>query len=825
MRSYVPELLAPAGGPPEFNAALAAGADAIYCGFGNTFNARRGAQSFTSQTFGEACRVAHIVGARVYVTVNVAIRSDEMPLVLALVRRAWLLGADAFIVQDWGLLNEIRKRWPQIECHVSTQANVHDARGVAWCRELGVQRVTLSRELSISEIAHIAQEGVELECFCHGAICICYSGVCQMSSSAGTRSANRGMCAQPCRLPYELVDGRGKVLSGADRGRPLCPKDFYSFDDLDALARAGVGSLKVEGRLKGPDYIVSVISAYREQLDDLAAGASPSAAGVALRKTRLKRAFNRDFTNAYLRGTSGDELMSYERSNNRGELVGTVCGSESFGSVKVRRGGSGGGRDRLRTVHIAQTDITLDKPVYKGDLLEVRPLSDSSQFLTTRVERDATAGETISCRTTRPMEEGSLVRVIRSQWAMDEGARAAALDIPRKREVRVRIRAHLGEPFEVELATADGEARVAASGFVVEPARTRAVEKDDLIKHVGRMGSTFFEPVSYEVELDEGCGMGFSAVHAVRARACELLEEALVAPYALRELSAAPSRQVILRQLAEVSAPRADEGPSWEVCALVVSADAARAALDAGATRIYVASDALSEGEWPQGVVPLLDEVCREGDHERLDPWVRRGGSVAIGNVSELALAHERGAHAEIRSCIPVHNESCLRVLQDAGAAGVWLSPELSLDEIAVLAGFSVIPVGLVVIGRARAMTTEHCVLQVADRCVHDCSVCKLRKTALYLRNGSGDQYPVTTDPHGRSRVYSSHSLDATPQLAELYAAGVTRFGVDGTLMGVDELPQNVRRVVRAIGAVQRGDKLPERQPGHTSGHLFDPIA
>ncbi|MEE0027269.1 MAG: peptidase U32 family protein, partial [Atopobiaceae bacterium] len=272
MERRIPELLAPAGGPAQFNAALAAGADAIYCGFGTTFNARRGAQSFDSTTFGEACDKAHVAGAKVYVTVNVAIKSQEMPSVLALVRRAWLLGADAFIVQDWGLMYEMRKRWPQIDVHVSTQANVHDARGVAWCRELGVERVTLSRELSLPEISRIAREGVELECFCHGAICICYSGVCHMSSTAGNRSANRGACAQPCRLPYDLVDDKGKVLSAADRGRPLCPRDFYSFDDLPALAQAGVGSLKVEGRLKGPDYITSVIGAYRAQLDDLAAG-------------------------------------------------------------------------------------------------------------------------------------------------------------------------------------------------------------------------------------------------------------------------------------------------------------------------------------------------------------------------------------------------------------------------------------------------------------------------------------------------------------------------------------------------------------------------
>lgn len=830
----IPELLAPAGGPPQFNAAIAAGADAIYCGFGNTFNARRGAQSFDSQTFGEACERAHVLGVRVYVTVNVAIRADEMPSVLALVRRAWLLGADAFIIQDWGLLHEIRKRWPGIECHVSTQANVHDARGVAWCRGRGAQRVTLSRELSLKELGHIAQEGVDLECFCHGAICICYSGVCMMSSTGGNRSANRGACAQPCRLPYELVSKDGAVLSAPDRGRPLCPRDFYAFDDLDALVRSGVASLKVEGRLKGADYITSVIGAYRAQLDDLAQGIVPSGEVLEARRTQLKRAFNRDFTNAYLVGTSGDELMSYERSNNRGELVGTVVDSRSFGSVKVRRGGAGGGRERLRTAHVAEVQIALSKPVDKGDLLEVRPLSDPSQFLTTIAEGDAAAHTVIRCKTTRALEKGSLVRVIRSQRALDAGARASSGQASRKRAVHVRVRSCVGQPFEVELATVDGRARVVARGFVVEKARTRAVTRQDLIEHVGRMGTSEFEPVSFDVQMDDGCGMGFSAVHKVRAEACERLRNALLEPYRLRELSAAPSREALLRDLSEqrgVSPSLAEQkgySPSLAedvlVCALATTPEAARAAARAGAQRVYAPCDALGEGAWPQGVVPVLDEVCRGADHARLDPWVRENEFVAVGNVSELALAAQRGAKFEVRPCVPVHNESCLSAMERAGAECVWLSPELSLEEIRVLGSWASVPLGLVVLGRTRAMTTEHCVLQVANACVHNCAACKLRAQRTFLRDDKGNLFPVRTDTQGRSRVYAARPLDTTPQLGMLVEAGVTRFGVDGTLMDVREFEDAVRSVVHALHAWKGGARAVQRRRGHTSGHLFEPI-
>ena len=826
----VPELLAPAGGPEPFNAALAAGADAIYCGLGNDFNARRGAKNFDDKSFAAACRRAHLAGARVYVTVNVAVSTDELPRVLELVRRAWELGADAFIIQDWGLMAEIRRRWPEVETHVSTQANVHDARGVAWCRDVwGVDRVTLSRELSLAEIARIAEEGVELECFGHGALCFCYSGVCLMSSMNGGRSANRGLCAQPCRLPYDLVDEKGEVLEipgvatqgipetsrGVGGTRLLCPKDYRTIDHVREMRDAGVGSLKVEGRMKAPDYVFSVVAAYRDALDALASGADEDEARSA-RDRRLRRAFNRDFTESYLWGGSDNDMMSYERSNNRGELVGRVVGSRALEDAVVRRGGGNGGRERMRRLTRADVKVLLSEPVGEGDLLEIRPLSDPSQFLTAHAEADAAAGETITCRTSRPMEDGSLVRVIRSQAALDEAARVADKDVVRRRPVRVRVVARLGEPFAVELETLDGTA-ARSEGFVVEAARTRPVTEEDLVEHVGRMGQSAFEPMEWDVELDAGCGMSFSAVHKVRAEACRRLEEALLAPYAARVL---PDRETNCTQ---TSACPSKDPRDIQLCALVTTPECAEAALSAGATRVYASADDLARGTWPN-VIPWLDEICREADHDRLDPWMRAGEPVAVGNVSELALAAERGALPEVRSCIPVHNASALSALADAGAAGVWLSPELTLEEVCRLARTSPVPVGLSVLGRERVMTSEHCVLQALGRCRHDCAHCPERARSLSLRDIDGNLLPVRTDLNGRSRIWTARPLDATPQIPELLSAGVTRLLVDAQLMDADEVRSAVARVARAVEAAREGRAPEPRMKGATSGHLFSPI-
>ena len=812
-----PELLAPAGGPEPFYAALAAGADAIYCGMG-AFNARRKADNFTDESFEAACRAAHLAGSRVYVTVNIVIKDEEMSEALSLVDRCWRLGADAFIIQDWGLFFEIRRLMPEVETHISTQANIHDARGTAWCKEAGADRVTLSRELSIDEIAIIHDAvDIELEVFSHGAICFCYSGVCLLSSfTSRGRSANRGMCAQPCRLPYELIDETGRSWSKPGRERALCPRDTCTADMLPRLLDAGAHALKLEGRMKAPDYVHSIVSAYRAQLDDILAGREISDETAQARYRQLKRCFNRDFTSEYQEGRSGDEMMSYERSNNRGQIVGEVLGSKPLGNTKGLKPD-----DKRRRA--AWTKLRLSEPVSKGDLLELRHDDEFDQFLTAIAPEDAQAGDSIECRTARPMPAGALVRLIRSQAALDAAEAALKRPVARKRAVDVRVVAHLGQPFTVELTCIDDPALSGrAEGFTVESAKTRAVSAEDLVEHVGRMGSSPFEAVSFDIQLDEGCGMGFSAVHKVRAAACKALERAILAPYAER-----------VNHLMVQSDPvcPADLNDLGEVCALVTSLNAAAAARKAGAARVYMTvDDLLAEGLSPascsaEGVIPVLDEVSREADHERLDPWFTPGAPAAVGTISELALGAEIGSVVELRSCIPVHNVPCMRELAARGAHAAWLSPELTLAEIERIAPQrGEMTLGLMVLGTPRVMTSEHCILQVAGACIHDCANCRLRARDFKLKNIDGRMLPVRTGLNGRSHLYDGVQLDATPQIPQLLRAGVTRFLVDGTLMNIDMLSRSVARTNRALEAARSGRTPDKRLPGTSSGCLFQGV-
>ena len=819
-RTSNPELLAPAGGPEPFYAALAAGADAIYCGMGS-FNARRKANNFTDEAFQAACRAAHLAGSRVYVTVNVVIKDEEMREALALIDRCWQLGADAFIIQDWGLFFEVRRLMPEVETHISTQANIHDARGAAWCKAAGADRVTLSRELSVDEITHIHDAvDIELEVFSHGAICFCYSGICLLSSfTSRGRSANRGMCAQPCRLPYELIDESGRSWSAAGRERALCPRDTCTVDMLPRLLDAGAHALKLEGRMKAPDYVHSIVSAYRAQLDDVLARRPISSQVAEARYRQLKRCFNRDFTTEYQQGRSGDEMMSYERSNNRGQVVGEVLGSRPLGNTRGLKPD-----DKRRRA--AWTRLRLDEPVGKGDLLELRHDDEFDQFLTCLAPEDTAAGSIIECRTARAMPAGARVRLIRSQAALDAAEAALKRPVARKRPVDVRVIAHLGQPFTVELRCVDDDAVLGrAEGFIIEAARTRAVCADDLIEHVGRMGSSPFEATSFDIQLDAGCGMGFSAVHRVRAAACEALERAILAlhesrvPHAL----AAPAERRAEPYAAEAAVP--------EICALVTSREAARLARDAGAVRIYMAvDDLLAAGVSPQDIarekiIPVLDEVSREVDHERLDPWLASGTPAAVGTISELSLGAERASLVELRSCIPVHNVACMQALGERGANGIWLSPELTLAEIERIAPHrGSLTLGLTVLGAPRVMTSEHCILQVAGACIHDCGRCRLRTRDFKLKNIDGRMLPVRTGLNGRSHLYDGVTLDATPQIPALLAAGVTRFLVDGTLVDNDELLRRVTRAKRALDAALAGRTPDKRLAGSSSGCLFQGV-
>lgn len=317
------ELLAPAGGMESLIAAVQAGCDAVYLG-GDAFGARAFAGNFDREQMAEAIRYAHRYGVRVYVTMNTLIYEDEMEAALAYARFLYEHDADALLLQDIGLCDRIRQELPDFELHAPTQMHIHNEAGMETARRLGISRVVLPRESTIEEIRSLSGQGMEIEVFVHGALCVCYSGQCLMSASLMGRSGNRGECAQPCRMRYELyreeMQGANKIP--AQGAYLLSPKDLFTLHELDALLDAGVSSLKIEGRMKKPEYVAQVVSMYRAAID--AWKQKRQLPLDAQKEWDLRKLFNRGFTKGHAFHASGRAMMNPIRPNHQGVVLGEV---------------------------------------------------------------------------------------------------------------------------------------------------------------------------------------------------------------------------------------------------------------------------------------------------------------------------------------------------------------------------------------------------------------------------------------------------------------------------------------------------------------------
>jgi putative protease len=312
------ELLAPSGSMESLITAVNNGADAIYLG-GNKFSARAYASNFDNETMMKAVDYSHSYGVKVYVAINTSLKQSELKEALKYTGYLYEIGVDALIIQDVGLVSLIRDVYPNFELHASTQMTVHNGEGALYFKEKGIKRIVLSRELSLEEIKYISKDlDIETEIFVHGALCVCYSGQCLMSSMIGGRSGNRGRCAQPCRMQYTI---KGETL-GEKKGYLLSPKDTCLIEDVDSIIKSGTSSLKVEGRMKKPEYVAGVTRTYRKAIDKVIMN---SKFDLNKGRNELAQLFNREgFAKAYLYKNTGKDMMSYNYPKNTGVFIGQV---------------------------------------------------------------------------------------------------------------------------------------------------------------------------------------------------------------------------------------------------------------------------------------------------------------------------------------------------------------------------------------------------------------------------------------------------------------------------------------------------------------------
>lgn len=817
------ELLAPAGSKEALCGAITAGADAVYLGL-DAFNARRSAENFTLESLEEACDYVHLRGRRVYIALNTIILPSEVSSALELARQAYRRGADAFIVQDIGIASELARTLPEGRLHVSTQMNIHNKAGLAAAAALGASRVTLARELSLEEIAELAQEAeklsLELEAFCHGALCICYSGQCYMSSMIGGRSANRGQCAQACRLPYTLHNKALRKNLPSPGEHLLSPEDLCTIDHLGELVAAGIKSLKIEGRMKSADYVYSTTLAYREQLDRVLAaqttGASANLCATEVARQSLEEVFSRGFTTAYLTHDRSSDIMSYGRPNNRGVFIGRV--------TKVGKG---------------MASVSVDRPLKRGDILEF--WTGKGHFAYTVDSDHGALDRDVVLRPDKPVGKGDRVFRVRSAERAFE-ANPFEPRVPVDGEVDVRLGQAACVAFwpaqSPRNALGDNGAEVPcvgeALGGIVEPARTKPLTTEDILAHVDRLGQTPYRLNHCAVSLDTGAGMGFSALHHLRSEALDNLTEVLLAPEKSRPLPRVTPRV----ELPKVTAR------GMKIAVWATNPACAKAARKAGADIVYVPAlnaapkEAIIAGQrsqtaehvpYPKDCVialPVIDhEVLpqtREGQRA-IDVWsqVSPHQPVLVESLGALKRATDLKAEVEIGPHLPLTNALSLQVVAAWGAKRAYLSPELTLNQIADLAKSSPLELGITVAGYQELMVTEHCLLMSQGPCDENCDVCPRRKSPHYLKDRKGYEFSVVTDSLGRSHLYNAVEYDALPSMPDLMAAGVGVVMIDATLYTVEQTTQAVKRAVRARSVAHADGNSIAKIEGTTTGHLF----
>ncbi|WP_337170603.1 DUF3656 domain-containing protein [Gemmatimonas aurantiaca] len=824
---HIPELLAPAGTLDAVRAAVANGANAVYLG-ASMYNARDEGAQLSLDELGQACAIAHARGVRVYLTFNVLIKPHELNEALSYLGECIDRGIDAAIVQDLGVVRLIQQVYPQFEVHGSTQMTVHDVAGAQVMQKLGLERVVLARENTLEDIRAIreAVPDLGLETFVHGALCISYSGQCFMSGMISERSANRGSCAQSCRKDYTLNDDlTGETL---DTGYLISTKDLAAHDHLEAIAKLGIGCLKVEGRKKKPEYVATVTKAYRGWLDGIARGEEGRAPSIE-EVEPLVQIFSRGNTGGMYGGRQGREYITRTQPDNRGLTIGTVVGQEGGDLVvEVTRPlavGDGLGFESPEPASAASIGGTVQRVRTVGT-------RDGAEDAGERLHRQVITVRS-GLRPTRVADGWRVVRTSDVTLLSNAQASYANVSVPDRvglARVDVRCFGHAGGPLKTLWRTGDIEVTVRGE-VMLAPASKRALDMTQLREQLGRLGGTPFKLGAVDITgLGEGLFLPVSELNRLRQDAVEQLEQQL----GWAQLSDAAVRTARIEECVAHVPIAADTMPivppmvpsavpaetPHALRAIVYDLAAAREAAAGGATEI-VFDPFLRHPAPPRSrVIALRDELAEQGiglrlrtptivrpeERRQIAPWLALELPLLSGH---LGLMHEFGATRDVIAdyATNVFNQHTAATMFEFGASRVVASIELTVDELQMLvapwggAGFDVL-----VYGRPEGMTIEHCVLSAAfDRVPTTCrDLCVQKHPQVSLTDPAGYTFGVATDSACRNRLLHSRPIDGSEYLPALWSQGIRGYQMVFNVPG-DPVQALVRAYREALDALASG--------------------
>ena len=828
----VVELLAPVGSKDALVAAVESGANAVYLA-GKMFGARAYAANFEHEELADAIKFAHMRDVLVDVAVNTVVDNSEFAELADYLRFLYDAGADAIIVQDLGVAKLAQEIVPNLPLHASTQMTVHNIEGVQMLKKLGFARVVLSRELSIEEIKHICQNvDVEIEVFIHGALCICYSGQCLMSGMIGGRSGNRGRCAQPCRLPYTLINQDGQnVLEGMDAGEYLLsPKDLNTIDLLPELLDAGVASLKIEGRMKRPEYVAVVVDTYRRAIDSYLTNKHDFVID-AVDKKELAQIFNRDFTQAYMVTKLGKLMMSDRRPNNRGVLAGRVVEYNA--------------KTKMVTLKLAES-------LQKNDIVEfwVKVGGRVSATVTTmyvdgKEVEAALPNQQVSFAITASVRDHDRAFKVFDAQLMERARHFFNSGVPlRKYPVEVKVSVKEGSPLQIEITDAEGFFGSAETSFIAEKALKRPLTVESIQKQIDRMGSTVFELKNLTCAIQGEVMVPVSEINEARRKAVEELENARLAKF-IRPKTTVTSNQ-FLKDALKKKKHRQAVKPKLVVH--VDDVEKVQIGIENGADIILFGGDNFHHSalrsvdyqaayhlakEHKKKIVfdtPQLIKKWQMKDFISLVETFKQNlpDAVAVNNIGALSIVSDLlDVPLQADYHMNVYNNITMDFLQSLGVKTVTLSPELNLSQVEHIADLAKVELECLVHGNLSLMISEYCVMGSflgnldKGKCSKPCL-----KQRYWLSDRKDEKFPLVTDQYCRMHVLNGKELSMLPHVPRFGGMGIDRLRIEGKYMTKDKLAKITRLYREFIELGEdhplfKEDKIDTIEQNITRGHYF----
>ena len=775
------ELLAPAGSLSALKAAVENGADAVYIG-GPMFSARQKAENFTQEQIIAGVQYAHERGVKVHVALNTLLNNEEIGNVIAYAYQLAEAKVDAVIVQDLGVAHLLRETLPQLPLHASTQMAVHNTPGVQFLEEQGFERVVLARETSLEAIRQIkAQTDVELEVFVHGALCVAYSGQCLLSSMIGGRSGNRGLCAQPCRMQYQLIDREGKAYESNDGQYLLSTRDLNMIHHLPDLIAAGVASIKIEGRMKRPEYVATVVRQYRQAIDAYYEKISWDKKQA---DKALLQIFNRDFTTGYYYANQGSDLMSHSRPDNRGVLIADVMKTENK-KVWIQL---------MDTLSVGDGYLLYNQ---RGEEIagKVQELSIKGKSIESghagQIVQMTVSGNAAGAKQLYRTSDTALLKAAAESYARPSQ--------PAKEKVHFKVELHLGQPIMLYAWDDAGNQQYAESEYIVELAKTRPSDVESVRKQMDRLGNTSYEMGELTVDLDDGVIAPASELNNLRRAVIDALE--VQKKEQMNETMELEDYEDYLDNagdlLDRIPPQVTGYGLKQQLAVTVGSVEAMQRAVEAGAEHVYLNITAL-RGE--KAVVPEQYPALIRWCHSRNaklywtcspienDSQLKKAASnmwaakeagfdgVSVGNIGLLQTAKEQGWETIIADYqMNIFNDVTLQYLSAQEISRAVLSPELSLEQIETFSYLGNLPLEMIVHGNFPLMISEQCVcgsVLGGRTAKQNCSM-PCMKSLYALQDRTGAQFPLYMDEHCRMHIFNSKTLNLYKRLEEALKTGV----------------------------------------------------